>query len=198
MSEHDSVTHWLGGLKAGRHEDVERLWDRYFTRLVRLAGARLPNHARRAFDEEDVALSAFRSFCGRAERGQFPDLADRDDLWRLLAVITARKVIGAIRHQTRHKRGGGRVVGESALLGDDGDGMAQFLSTEPTPEDAARFADDYERLFAKLGDETLRRIARRKLEGYSSSEIAQELGTSSRTVDRKLNLIRAIWDQEAP
>ncbi|MDR3638197.1 MAG: ECF-type sigma factor [Isosphaeraceae bacterium] len=198
MSGKDSVTHWLGGLKAGRRDDIERLWDRYFNRLVRLAGARLPSHARRAFDEEDVALSAFRSFCGRAEQGQFPDLADRDELWRLLAFITARKVVGAIRHQTRRKRGGGNVLGESALVGEDGEGMAQFLSTEPTPEAAAQFASEYERLLEKLGDETLRRIALLKLEGHSSAEIAVAIGTSTRTVDRKINLIRAIWDQEAP
>lgn len=84
------------------------------------------------------------------------------------------------------------------MIGDDGEGMAQFLTAEPTPEDAAQFADDYERLLAKLGDETLRRIALRKLEGYTTIEIAAEIGTSSRTVDRKLNLIRAIWDREAP
>jgi len=198
MSGKDSVSHWLGGLKAGRRDDVEQLWDRYFHRLVRLAGARLPSHARRAFDEEDVALSAFCSFCERAEQGQFPDLTDRDDLWRLLASITARKVIGAIRHQTRLKRGGGRVVGESALIGDEGEGMTQFLAAEPTPEDAAELADEFERLVAMLGDETLRRIALRKLEGYCSADIAAEIGTSARTVDRKLNLIRAIWDQEGP
>ncbi len=67
-----------------------------------------------------MALSAFHSFCDRAGRGQFPQLADRDDLWRLLATITTRKVIDTVRHQTRQKRGGGRVLGESALVdGDD-------------------------------------------------------------------------------
>ena len=60
-----------------------------------------------------LALSAFHSLCERVGRGQFPQLADRDDLWRLLVTITARKVISALRHQTRQKRGGGKVVGES-------------------------------------------------------------------------------------
>ena len=92
------------------------LWGRYFQRLVRLAGARLPAHCRRSFDEEDVALSAFQSFCERAGRGQFPQLDDRDDLWRLLATITVRKALDTMRHQTRQKRGGGCVLGESALL----------------------------------------------------------------------------------
>ena len=56
MPRGDSVSLWLAGLKAGDADDIQRLWDRYFQRLVRLAGTRLPGHARRAFDEEDVAL----------------------------------------------------------------------------------------------------------------------------------------------
>jgi DNA-directed RNA polymerase specialized sigma24 family protein len=200
MSDDDSVSRWLEGLRVGRDADIRRLWDRYFQQLVRLAGTRLPGHARREFDEEDVALSAFKSFCGRVGEGQFPHLADRDDLWRLLVTITARKVIDSVRHQTRQKRGGGLVVGESALMGGDAldEGMAQFLSREPTPEVAVQFREDYERLLDKLGDATLRSIALLKLEGHTSEEIAAELGTSKRTIDRKLQLIRMIWQEEAP
>jgi hypothetical protein len=61
-------------------------------RLVALAATRLPRNARRDADEEDVALSAFHSFCDRATRHQFPHLVDRAELWRLLAVITLRSV----------------------------------------------------------------------------------------------------------
>ena len=195
MSDDGSISLWLEGLKAGDAADIQRLWDRYFHRLVGLASARLPRHARRDFDEEDVALSAFQSFCDRAGRGQFPWLDDRNDLWRLLATITARKAIKTIRHQTRQKRGGGQVLGESAIMGPgaDDEGMAQFLSREPAPEAAAQFADDVDRLLAELGNPTLRTIALRKLEGHSSEEIAAELGISARSVDRKLELIREIW-----
>ena len=42
MSDGDSVTIWIDGIKAGDNADIQRLWDRYFERLVRLAGARLP------------------------------------------------------------------------------------------------------------------------------------------------------------
>jgi RNA polymerase sigma factor (sigma-70 family) len=200
MPDDDSVSRWLDGLRQGDAADVQRLWDRYFQSLVRVAGARLRGHARRDYDEEDVALSAFHSLCERVGRGQFPQLADRDDLWRLLVTITARKVISALRHQTRQKRGGGRVVGESAVMGADGldEGMAQFLGREPTPEDAAQFAEEYERLLSRLNDETLRVIALRKLDGHDTESIAVELGISRRSVDRKLNLIRKIWEEEAP
>jgi DNA-directed RNA polymerase specialized sigma24 family protein len=89
------------------------------------------------------------------------------------------------------------VLGESAVAGDgDAEGLARFLSREPTPEDAAQFADQYERLLVRLEDATLKTIALRRLEGYSSVEIASGLGTTARTVDRKLGLIRAIWQEE--
>ena len=108
MPDDDSVSRWLDGLKAGDDEAIQRLWDQYFQRLARLAGKKLPGHARRGFDEEDVALSAFKSFCARVGKGQFPQLSDQDDLWRLLAVITARKADYYIRHQ------GARNVAEDA------------------------------------------------------------------------------------
>jgi DNA-directed RNA polymerase specialized sigma24 family protein len=199
MSYEDSVTIWISGIKAGDNADIQRLWDRYFRRLVRLAGAKLPAHSRRAFDEEDVALSAFQSFCDRAGRGQFPQLSDRDDLWRLLATITVRKALDKVRHQTRKKRGGGHVLGESALLvGDDkaSDGLSEVLAKEPTPEHVAQFAEDYHRLLAKLKDPELQSVALRRLEGRSTQEIAAANRVSTKTIERKLKLIRAIWSQE--
>lgn len=199
MLNDNSVTSWIDGIKAGDDSDVQRLWDRYFERLVRLAGAKLPAHGRRSFDEEDVALSAFQSFCERAGRGQFPQLGGRDDLWRLLATITVRKALDTWRHQTRQKRGGGRVVGESALLvGEDSsrEGLSEVLSREPTPAEAAQFADDYYRFLDRLREPSLRDVALRRLDGQSSREIAQSLNVSMRTIERKLQLIRAIWSQE--
>jgi DNA-directed RNA polymerase specialized sigma24 family protein len=199
VSQDNSVTIWIGGVKTGDGADIQRLWDRYFKRLVRLAGARLPAHCRRAFDEEDIALSAFQSFCDRAGRGQFPQLSDRDDLWRLLATITVRKALDTMRHQTRQKRGGGHVLGESALLAgeDHADSqVAEILSREPTPEEAASFADDYARFLDRLKDPALRSVALRRLEGESTPEIARALKVSTKTVERKLQLIRAIWSQD--
>jgi DNA-directed RNA polymerase specialized sigma24 family protein len=201
MSGSDSVTLWLEGAKAGDHVAIQRLWDRYFQRLVLLASSRLPRHAKRILDEEDVALSAFRSFCDRVGQGQFPDLCNRDHLWRLLFAITVRKVVESIRYQTRVKRGGGQILGESAM-GEAEDassteGIAQILSREPTPEHAAEFADELEGLFARLEDVMLRVIAFQRLQGLSSEEIARSLEVSKRTVDRKLHLIRAMWEEES-
>jgi DNA-directed RNA polymerase specialized sigma24 family protein len=200
VAEDPSVSHWLDGLRAGDDGDIGRLWDRYFLRLVALARAKLPSRTRREFDEEDVALSAFHSFCERAGRGEFPQVIDRNDLWRLLSAIAARKVASSIRHRTRLKRGGGRVLGESALIEGielDEPGVSRFLSREPNPEDAATFTEEYERLFSRLSNPVLKEVALRRLEGSSSEEIAVEMGVSARTVDRKLQLIRALWEEES-
>ena len=198
MPQENSVTSWIDGVRAGDESDVRRLWDRYFERLVSLAGARLPAHGRRAFDEEDVALSAFQSFCDRVGRGQFLKLNGRDELWRLLATITVRKALDTLRRQARQKRGGGRLAGESALQGgeDAGGGLADVLSREPSPEEVAQFSDSLQSFLGRLQETSLRNVALRRLDGQSTREIARSLDVSAKTVERKLQLIRAIWSQE--
>src|SRR5262249_46477133 len=155
-----SVTCWIDHLRAGDDIAAQRLWERYFQELVRLARAKLRAKPRGAIDEEDIALSAFDSFCRGAELGRFPRLDDRDSLWRLLVTITARKVVEQVERQCRQKRGGRRVRNEAALGGPVSEaGVAlldQAIGREPTPEFAAMMADECHHLLAALGDETLR------------------------------------------
>jgi DNA-directed RNA polymerase specialized sigma24 family protein len=196
----NSVTRWVNDLKAGdRGEAARLLWQRYFERLARLAQGRLHTAARGPADGEDIALSAFDSFFQGVAAGRFPDLGSRDELWRLLVTITARKAHNQRRNEGRQKRGGGRVVGEGALAGADAlgdDFMAQVVGDEPTPEFAAMMADEYGRLFGSLADESLRVVALLKLEGHSNEEIARSLDCGLRTVERKLEVIRKRWIAE--
>jgi RNA polymerase sigma factor (sigma-70 family) len=192
-----SVTRWLDELKTGVDPDsaASRLWQRYFGELVRLARARLGSAPRAASDEEDVALSAFHSLCEGAAQGRFARLEDRDDLWRLLATITARKALNQAKHQRRKKRGGGQMRDEAALLGPDASsgGLDQVAGPIPTPEFAAMMAEECGRLLGVLGDESTRQVALLRMEGYSGEEIAERLGCNRRTVTRKLELIRRKW-----
>src|SRR4051794_10940410 len=116
MSTDGSISHHLRSLKDGDREAVQPIWEAYYTRLVALARAQLQGLRRKAVaDEEDVALSAFDSFCRRAQMGVFPRLVDRDDLWQVLLVLTVRKARSLARRERRHKRGAGRVVAFSEL-----------------------------------------------------------------------------------
>jgi DNA-directed RNA polymerase specialized sigma24 family protein len=193
MSSDGSVTRWLGQLQAGNAAAAQPLWERYFRRLVGLARQRLRGTPRRAADEEDVALSAFDSFCRNAEQGRFPQLADRDGLWRLLAVLTARKAAHLVRDEGRLKRGGG-AAHEAA--GEEGPDLEQVFGREPTPELAAEVAEEYRRLLGLLDDPELESVAVWRMEGYSVEEIATRLGYAPRSIKRKLGLIRKAWEKE--
>ena len=201
MASEGSVTHWLGQLRAGDPTAAQPLWERYFRRLVGLAREKLRGLPRRAADEEDVALSAFDSFCRGAEAGRFPQLQDRDNLWHLLVALTVRKAVDLRRHETRQKRGGGGVLDEAALAdlpaGAGEMDLEQVLGPEPTPEFAAQMAEECQRLLDCLDDATLRAVALAKMEGYTNEEIAARLGCAPRTVARKLEVIRKLWGEEA-
>ena len=189
MSSDRSVTFWIGRLKAGDAQAAQKLWEAYFRRLVGLARKKLHGVPRRAADEEDVVLSAFDSFCRGAGRDRFPRLQDRDDLWQVLVLLTARKAIDLRQHEGRAKRGGGTEPAEAAVL-------EQVVGREPTPEFAAQVAEECRRLLAKLDDPDLRALALWKMEGYTTEEIAARLGCVPRTVERKLRVIRSLWGEK--
>ena len=185
MSFTDPITLWITQVKEGQRAAVQQLLERYFGRLVQLARARLQGRPGLAAYDEDVALSAFNSLCLGAERGRFPRLLDRDDLWRLLAVLTVRKAIDLQRR---------RRPEETAGPGD----LEQLLSREPPPELAAELAEEYRGLLDRLGDAQLQAVALWKVEGYSNEEIAVRLGCVVRSVERKLQRIRILWGEDVP
>ena len=198
MSSSGSVTAWIDQLRAGDRAAAQRLWQGYFHRLVGLARKKLRRSPRGMADEEDVALSAFDSFIRGAEKGRFPQLADRGDLLHLLLVITERKAVDHVNHERRAKRGGGNVRHEGSLAGDSSltAPFDHVASPEPTPELAAQFADECRRLLDALDDGRLRAVAVAKMEGCTNEEIAKRLKCSVPTIERKLGRIRTVWGRE--
>lgn len=193
------TTSWIGQLKDGDPAAAQRLFEDYFEQLVRFAQRKLGSAPRRAADEEDVVLGAFNSFCIGAAQGKFPQLSDRDDLWKLLVTITARKARRQAQYERRQKRGGGKVRGESGFSGQEASehhGIDQVVGREPTPAFAAELTEEFQRLLDRLPNETLRRIAVLKMQGHTNREIAAKLDCALRRVERKLHGIRKIWSSE--
>lgn len=201
MAHSGSVTGWLVQLKSGDRQVSQQLWERYVHRLVRLARKKLGRTPRRAADEEDVVISVFDGFVRGVEERRFPRLDDRDDLWRVLVMLTDRKAVNQQRHELAKKRGGGRVRGDSALVKrgrsvSDQSGVVQLTDNQPTPEFAAECSEQIALLMASLDGDLLRRIAIYKMEGYTNEELARKLNTSPRTIERKLRLIRQTWEEK--
>jgi DNA-directed RNA polymerase specialized sigma24 family protein len=104
------------------------------------------------------------------------------------------------RRRACQKRGGGKTVGESALLADPDArevGLAQFCDRESSPELVAQLGEDYRHVMEALGGHLLRTVAQMQLEGHNSKEISERLSISTRSVERKLRLIRTIWERIA-
>jgi DNA-directed RNA polymerase specialized sigma24 family protein len=194
----ESVSAWIQQLHANDSVAAQKLWQRYVRRLIELARARLGS-LRRVSDEEDVVVTAFEKFLRATAEGRFPELANRNDLWRILVLLTEQTAVDEIRHQLASKRGGGTVQGESALLNRNDSsqlGINGVPGREPTPEFAAAAAERYRELLHALATDELRSIAIAKMDGHSTAEIAAHLQLSERTIERKLNLIRQIWLNE--
>jgi RNA polymerase sigma factor (sigma-70 family) len=204
MDSPGSITRSINDLRsedpAVRDAAARAIWQRYFRKLLGLARNHLKQRIRRRMDEEDVLQSMFKSFFFRQQQGQFGSaLTDRDSLWRLLVTITLRKARNAANHHRRGKRDLNREGPATGAIGDDGDfsvwDLEQLESAGPTPETAAILTETLERRIAALGDLTLREIALRKLEGYTNLEIARQRGCTPRTVERKVERIKAKFQE---
>jgi len=191
----------LSQVRDGDEQATTELWERYFQRLVRVAAKRLPTNLRRSGDEEDIAISAFHSFVAGIRRDQYPDLSGPENLWGLLMTLTGRKVNAHLRFQTRQKRGGGTVRGESVFMDVAGEssrgGIGAVSGQGVAPDLHAELAEACESLLNELADDQLRQIAVMRMDGYLVDEIAQALQLSKRAVERRLQLIRRCWAEAA-
>lgn len=178
-----SVTGIYLNFRLGDPAAFTQLWNHFRHRLLGLAQKALAGKTQQVADAEDALQSAFFSFWQRAERGDFGEEMDRQDLWNLLGVITVRKALKHQRSRRAQKRGGGTSSAEYPV---------DTLAARDSQSD---FALTCEELLEKLEPE-LRVFAVLRLMGAKNREIADQLGCTERKVERKLNLIRATWDDE--
>ncbi len=193
MSDSSHVSRWIEEVKVGDSAAASRIWHHYFDRLIRSVRHQLLGANRAVSDEEDIVLSVFDSFYAAAAQGRFPDLTDRDDLWRLLLRMSARKVIDKRRHDRRQRRGGDAAIHS---LDQDQEAIIEVIGDEPSPDMVLMMRESVEHLLCEIGVGSLRDLAVAKLEGYSNAELARRFECSERTIERRLHLIREKCTQE--
>jgi DNA-directed RNA polymerase specialized sigma24 family protein len=119
-------------------------------------------------------------------------------LWPILVAITKFKVADNFRRENAAKRGAGKIVSEAALDRDfdhsSALGLAQLVADDaPKPQDIVEMSEQLQLLMELLPRDDLKQIARLHLEGWKNNEIAEELEMSTRSVERKLALVRDAW-----
>lgn len=198
MASSDSVTRWFEGVKSGDDEAARRIWERYSRAVKAIASRRISSAARASADEEDMVQSVFCDLFSGAARGKFAGVSTRAELWGLLLTITYRKLVNQHRTAARRKRAGTVVRERDASSRERGRPfrLDQLCGETPSPEFLASLREEHERLLAQLRDESVREVALLKMDGYGNAEIADRLGVSIRSVERKLKLIREQWRKE--
>ena len=192
-----TVIAWFDNLRNGGSDAARTIWDEYCSRVKGLAHNMLGKASLNVTDESDIAASVFESVFDGAAQGRFPDLKSRDELWWLFATITHQKVVNEIRRQNRQKSGRGRTRTESELNNGHSDGFSlqNIMADETLPESIAAFKDEQERLLGMLKSEQLKKIAALRLGGHTHIAIADQLSICERTVKRKCDLVRDLWQK---
>lgn len=184
----DTINDWIERFAADDDDAATPIVDACYDRLVRFARNRLKGLPPQIADDEGAVVSAFRSFFSGVRGRQYDRLENREDLWRVLATITARKAIAQYR---RHWKQSGERDHVQRVPD-----FERIASADPSPVEVAAFLDDCRARVDRLENETLRRIALLKLEGHTTGEIAERLGVHVRSVQRKLKLIETQWLQD--
>lgn len=192
-----SVTQYLCDLKQGDSVAAQKIWERFLNKLIRLADYKLKSSPRQATNEEDIVQQAFAQFFIQVQQGRFAKLNDRNDLWQVLATLVDRRAKDQIRKQHSQKAGGGRVRTESAFPVRDHlkgtYGISQIPDGSPSPDLVNEFVEEFRDRLESLEDRQQRDIALLKMQGYTNREIAGQLQSSIRTVERRLEQIRHAW-----
>lgn len=194
MNSEPQISALLHQAKAGDETAITRLIDYYYPKLAVFAENKIKGSPRQMADGEDVAACAIASFYKAARLGRFPELQDRQGLWRLLVKMTARKAIDHWRREMGVDNGGGNVQNEASLENSNGAivGLDQWIADNNTPElEAIMIEACSERL--KVLPSRLQDLALAKLEGYTNREVGQRLGITERAVEYGLKTIRKKW-----
>ncbi len=216
--EKSDITDLMQQLRAGDEDASLLLWQRYADRIAEVARRAMQHSSSRVTDEEDIAIISFKSLLAGIRSGRFPEIDHREQLWRLMMIITTRKAAAALERDRRQKRGSGAVRGDSAVdmqttrrdpesVRDDSElvkaradsdlpeGFDRLEATSTTPDIAALMADEAESLMQQLPDDISRQLVCLKLDGHTHEEIAEKLNCNVRTVERRLKQVRDVWSR---
>jgi RNA polymerase sigma-70 factor (ECF subfamily) len=186
MTDHDSIAGWFERCRAGDSSATAELFRRYSQRLCALAERQIGTRLQARVDGEDIVQSAFRTFFRRTTAGEFV-IEHSSSLWQLLVTITIHNVQKQAEHHLAGKRDPNReVTGEEFLL--------QNIQQEPTSDQAVALVDELESLLCSLDPDEAATV-RLALEGFSSVEIAEQLGVSRWTIRSRLNRVGHLLEE---
>jgi len=174
----------------GDAQSAKEIWIRFFPRLLGLSGKILSG---RDFPlgAEDAVQDAFFQFFVSVQSGRYSHSMNREDLWRVLCMITVQKSRRQLIRERAAKRGQGLVRLESQMHLPNGQEfrLDEMIASVPTSEWDLVIAEMLEQLSDELRDVAILRMA-----GFTNLQIKESLSCSLRSVERRMQIIRATWE----
>ncbi len=166
-------------------EELNRLFETYLPKLIRLAEHRISTRVQAKFGSDDVAATVCRSVFRRFKEGTFR-FDDDAEFWRLLVTVTKRKISNKVRHFTTQSRSVADELSETASF--------IIASPEPGPSEAIAFEESLQTVANRLEPQE-RDVLRLRMEGFEHHEIAERLNLSERSIRRKMEVIKFCLSQ---
>jgi RNA polymerase sigma-70 factor (ECF subfamily) len=182
----------IAEFKAGSESAARELFDRYCARLMQLARRRIGQRMTSRVDPEDILQSTFRTFFKRLRNDEF-SFHEEDDLFKLLVRLTVRKTLRQITFHRAAKRNPELEAGQASEAQDM---LQQVCAGEPPAEAAVALLEEFERFMGRLPPLD-RAVLGLKLQGYSTVEIAELLGSYDRKIRRILTRIETLARSQA-
>jgi RNA polymerase sigma-70 factor (ECF subfamily) len=177
----------IAEFQAGSESAAQTLFDRYCERLMRLAKRRIGQRMTSRVDPEDVVQSAYRTFFTRVKNDEF-SFHEQDDLFKLLVRLTVNKALRQIAYHRAAKR---NPELEALQSSNPQEFLQQISSENATPDVEVALLDEFEQFMGQL-QPLDRDVLQLKLQGYSTVEIAEKLGSYDRKIRRVLERIQEL------
>jgi RNA polymerase sigma factor (sigma-70 family) len=172
--------------RARQHDDeaVNELCRQYEPRLRVVARVLLGPALRPALDSMDLVQSVHRSLLIGIRQEKF-DISTSENLIALALTLLRRKVARHWKRAQRQQRlqSGGSSIDLLPTI------LADLTTPEAGPAEAAQYHDQLEQLCRQL-DVTERQVLAMRLDGYTTAEIAHQLGLNHVTLRVRLTRLR--------
>ena len=180
MDNDELIKHLIERCRDGDELAAARVYHLYSERLRQLAERQIGMKFKSKFDEDDVEQTVFRTLFRHLQKGDY-ELDSETELWALLSVITARKVLRNVKFHRADKRDVKReVILAEVIAGTLADGSSENHIGEL--HDIRNWVESI------FGPEN-KQIFDDLLQGETAPDIAHSLGRSAtwvRTVRRRM------------
>ena len=173
----ESFQDLMSRIRAGSEEAVDQMLRICRPQIYRIVRKRLGKELRSQYDSDDFVQSVWHAFF--EHRSRIMRFSRQDSLVAFLSQVASNKVVSVCRKRLAaesHKK-------REPLLQDMKLGRQDFTSEQPSPSEVISRQEDWDQLVEGQTDRQ-KRMLEMRANGARMSEIAAELGVSTRTVRR--------------